>query len=40
MAKLMDFAHRGDFDRTSVALSIMAELPIGVIERALVQDEL
>ena len=38
-AKLMDFAHRGDFDRTTVALSIMCDLPIGVIERALVQDE-
>lgn len=38
-AKLSDFAHRGDFDRTAVALSIMGDLPIGLVERALVQDD-
>ncbi len=38
-ARLLEFAHRGDFDRTAVALSIMCDLPIGLLERALVQDE-
>jgi Uncharacterised protein conserved in bacteria (DUF2336) len=38
-AKLFDFAHRRDFDRTAVALSIMSDLPLGVVERALVQDD-
>jgi uncharacterized protein (DUF2336 family) len=38
-AKLFDFAHRGDFDRAAVALSIMGDLPLGLVERALVQDD-
>lgn len=38
-ARLFDFAHRRDFDRTAVALSLMSEIPIGLIERALTQDE-
>jgi uncharacterized protein (DUF2336 family) len=38
-SRLFDFAHRGDFDRTAIALSIMGDLPIGLVERALVQDD-
>jgi hypothetical protein len=34
-----DFVRDGNFDRTAVALSIMCDLPIGLIERALVQSE-
>jgi uncharacterized protein (DUF2336 family) len=37
--KLCEFAHQRDFDRTAVALSIMSDLPIGLIERALVLDD-
>lgn len=37
--KLFEFAKQRDFDRTAVALSIMSDLPIGLIERALVQDD-
>jgi uncharacterized protein (DUF2336 family) len=32
------FAAGGEFDKTAAALSILCDLPIGVIERALVQD--
>jgi uncharacterized protein (DUF2336 family) len=38
-AQLQAFAREGNFDRTAVALSIMCDLPIGLIERALVQSE-
>lgn len=38
-AKLLEFVQRGDFDRTAVALSIMSDLPIGPIERAIAQEE-
>jgi uncharacterized protein (DUF2336 family) len=38
-AKLFDFAHRADFDRTAAALSIMGDLSIGLVERALVHDD-
>lgn len=38
-AKLSEFAHREDFDRTAIALSIMSDLPIGLVERAIVQDD-
>jgi uncharacterized protein (DUF2336 family) len=38
-ARLQAFAREGNFDRTAVALSIMCDLPIGLIERALVQSE-
>lgn len=37
--RLLGFARSGSFDRTSVALSLMCDLPIGPIERALSQDE-
>jgi uncharacterized protein (DUF2336 family) len=36
-SKIMEFAVRKDFDRTAVALSILCELPINVVERSLVQ---
>jgi uncharacterized protein (DUF2336 family) len=38
-ARLLDFVREGNFDRTAVALSMMCNLPIGLIERALVQSE-
>ena len=38
-ARLQEFAREGNFDRTAVALSLMCDLPIGLIERALVQSE-
>jgi len=38
-ARLLDFVRDGNFDKTAVALSIMCDLPIGLIERALVQSE-
>jgi hypothetical protein len=34
-AQLMQFATAGQFDETTIALSLMTELPIGVIERAI-----
>ena len=37
--RLLDVVRDGNFDRTTVALSIMCDLPIGLIERALVQTE-
>ena len=37
--RLLDVVRDGNFDRTAVALSIMCDLPIGLIERALVQTE-
>jgi len=36
---LQEFAREGHFDRTAAALSILCELPIGLVERALVQSE-
>ena len=38
-ARLQEFAREGNFDRTAVALSLMCDLPIGLIERALAQSE-
>lgn len=38
-ARLFDFANRKEFDRTAVGLSIMSDLPIGLVERALAQDD-
>ena len=38
-ARLLSFVCEGNFDRTAVALSLMCNLPIGLIERALVQSE-
>jgi uncharacterized protein (DUF2336 family) len=38
-AQLHAFVHEGNFDRTVVALSLMCNLPIGLIERVLVQSE-
>lgn len=38
-ARLLVFAREGSFDRTAVALSIMCDLPIGLVERVLVQNE-
>jgi uncharacterized protein (DUF2336 family) len=37
-AELVRFAKAGRFDETTVALSIMCDLPIGAVERAMVQD--
>ena len=37
--RLLGFTRDGSFDRTAVALSIMCDLPIGLVERALVQDD-
>lgn len=38
-ARLHGFARGGDFDRTIVALALMCNLPIGLIERTLVQSD-
>jgi uncharacterized protein (DUF2336 family) len=38
-ARLQEFVRAGNFDRTAVALSMMCNLPIGAIERALVRSE-
>ncbi len=38
-ARLQEFAREGNFDRTAVALALMCDLPIGLTERALAQDE-
>ena len=38
-ARLLEFAGTGNFDRTAVALSLMCDIPIGLIERALVSSE-
>lgn len=38
-AHLSAFATEGSFDKTAVALSLMSDLPIGLIERALVQNQ-
>ena len=37
--RLRQFAGEGSFDKTAVALALMCDLPIGLIERALVQNE-
>jgi uncharacterized protein (DUF2336 family) len=37
-AELIRFAKAGGFDETTVALSIMCDLPVGAVERAMVQD--
>jgi uncharacterized protein (DUF2336 family) len=36
--RLYGFAERGRFDETTAALSLLTELPVGAIERALVHD--
>jgi uncharacterized protein (DUF2336 family) len=38
-AWLLAYARERDFDKTAVALSLMCDLPIGLVERALVQSE-
>jgi uncharacterized protein (DUF2336 family) len=38
-SRLLVFAREGSFDRTAVALSLLCDLPIGAVERVLVQDE-
>jgi len=38
-ARLRQFAREGSFDKTAVALSLMCDLPVGLMERALVQNE-
>ncbi|SHK00666.1 Uncharacterized conserved protein, DUF2336 family [Bradyrhizobium lablabi] len=38
-ARLAGFVREGNFDRTAVALSLMSNLPIGAIERALARSE-
>jgi uncharacterized protein (DUF2336 family) len=37
--RLLGFVREGHFDRTVVALSLMCNVPVGLIERALVQSE-
>ena len=36
--RLCRFAESGKFDETTAALSLLTELPVGAIERALVHD--
>jgi uncharacterized protein (DUF2336 family) len=38
VGKLADFARGGKFDETTIALSILSNLPIGLVERAFTQD--
>jgi uncharacterized protein (DUF2336 family) len=38
-AQLDTFANEGSFDKVAVALSLMCDLPIGLVERALVQNQ-
>jgi uncharacterized protein (DUF2336 family) len=37
-AQLAKFAHSGKFDETAIALSVICDLPIGLIERVFVND--
>jgi len=37
-SRVYEFAARGKFDETAEALSLLADLPIGAVERALVHD--
>jgi uncharacterized protein (DUF2336 family) len=37
--QLAAFANEGNFDRTAAALSLMCDLPVGLVERALVQNQ-
>jgi uncharacterized protein (DUF2336 family) len=37
--QLVTFANEGSFDKVTVALSLMCDLPVGLIERALVQNQ-
>ena len=37
--QLCDFARTGKFDETVVAISLLCEMPVGVIERAIVSDD-
>ena len=37
-ARLIEFAQAGRFDETTIALSMLCDLPIGLVERAIVQD--
>jgi uncharacterized protein (DUF2336 family) len=38
-AQLNTFANEGSFDKVTVALSLMCDLPVGLVERALVQNQ-
>jgi uncharacterized protein (DUF2336 family) len=38
VTKLADFARAGKFDETTIALSMLSNLPIGLVERAFSQD--
>ena len=38
-AQLLTFAEEGNFDKVAAALSLMCDLPIGLIERAFVQKQ-
>lgn len=38
-AQLLAFAEEGDFDRVVAALALMCDLPVGVVERALVENQ-
>jgi len=37
--RLLGFVEQGIFDKTAVALSLMCDVPIGLVERALIQSE-
>ena len=37
--RLQEFAREGSYDKTAVALSLMCDLPIGLIERVLAQND-
>ena len=37
-AQLCDFARTGKFDETVVTISLICDMPVGVIERAIVND--
>ena len=38
-AQLLDFTSEGNFDRVVAALSLMCDLPVGLVERAFVQNQ-
>jgi uncharacterized protein (DUF2336 family) len=38
-ARLQEFAREASFDKAAVALSLMCDLPIGLVERVLAQDD-
>ncbi len=38
-ARLLAFANEGSFDKVVAAMSLMCDLPVGVVERAFVQNQ-